>query len=183
MSLSNGCDCACTSRIFDTAQALLDYAVTAAATCEVELPARQEIVAGDIVHDCEKIVVGMNTVNTGLPLATTSQTPAQNAYAPFGCDPSWTLNLTLEIVRCGPELNGDGTGIVEAQKASAKTRAADAHIIFKAAKAYAAGSIGAVPVLVSFPARLDFISTVGIFQLAVGESICSHPQAVSAMTA
>lgn len=174
VALSNGCACECTSRIFDSAVSLKDIVVNEAATCGIELPKCREVLAGDIVHDCEKLAVSMNGVVTGLPLASSPQTPAVNAYAGWGCDPSWTANISVEIVRCGPPLKQNGVSSSEDQEASALVRAQDAFIILKAAKTFAQNSIGAVPVTISFPPRQDFISTLGIFQIAVGETLCSH---------
>jgi hypothetical protein len=174
--LSTGCGCECTTRIFDAAQKVFDLCVDEAAQCEIKLPSCQEILAGDIVHTTEKLAVAMSTVVTGLPNAVNPQTPALDAYS-WACDPSWTLNITIEVVRCGPKIDGS-TGKVtpEAEAAVAKLRAQDAFLMMKVAKAYAKDSIGAVPITIVFPNRQDYVSTVGTLSVAVDAPTCSHPQ-------
>lgn len=169
------CACDCTSKIFDTAQALFDLVLSEADACGHKLPKCQEVLAGDIVHDCEKVAVAMSNITLGLPNAVTSQTPANNAYYASGCDPSWTLNLTVEIVRCGPKIQANGIVAPADQIASALTRSSDAQVLLRASRAFAQQSFGAVPVSVLFAPRQDFVSTVAIVQVAVGVEMCSHP--------
>lgn len=178
MSVNVGCGCNCTTRIFDQAKLVLDTVVAEANACGIELPAWHEVCAGDIVHDCEKVSVGLNTTTTGIPLLNGSQTPAGTAYYGAGCGPSWTLNFLIAIVRCGPKIGPLGVSSPEAQTESANERSTDAGLIMNVAGKLAQNALGAVPVTVTFANRQDFVSTVGSLSIAVS-SDCSHSMLAS----
>lgn len=113
------------------ARALLDLVGAAAADEGITLPERQYIapgLAGTEAWDGEQVTVGIqllspgNASRVGVPPGTRTSTPA-------GASPMTSLTLRVEIVRCTPSVDEDGTPSADALDAAGVQGCRDAALL------------------------------------------------------
>ena len=114
--------------LYDMAQRVLDETVSTFEELELSLPDRRYVAIGgveDVAHDCEQLTVTIEQHYPG--------TPIDQAEAGATCESPRTVAMSVELVRCVPNMQSKGGrgGVAKAppspdmMNAYAKTRARD----------------------------------------------------------
>lgn len=132
--------------IYLEAKKMLDFTAAAAGSYFVALPEQRYVTVGQAIHLCEQVVVEMTALQTGLPADTTPGGSAVQA-----CPPPWSLVATVSIVRCGPEIQADGSTLATHYDAFAKIQSLDALVLQTAINSRVEERFGAVVASITFP--------------------------------
>lgn len=159
-----------TDRLHTLALRVLRAVENAALELSVTLPGKRYVTIGQAAHDCEQVAVVITRLGTGMPDGASGA--AIPAGAPGFCAPPWTATLTVEIVRCQPDLPAPN-GIVDgaALSAAMRTQSADSAVIREAVAALAGDydhGFGDVTCSITFPAPTGGMNvTVGTLAVAM----------------
>jgi hypothetical protein len=142
---------------------MLNFVRQAAMDSQVDLPTKQLVTAGSIVHDCEMVAVCMTAVTTGLP---GSSVPGGTAIAQ--CPLPFQIILEIAVARCGPVMDDSGSKTAADLTSFASVRATDTFLLMQAADMRAAEQFGSVTFTLSYPPQQgEFISTVARMSMAM----------------
>ena len=116
-----------TERLSTLLTSVMEQVEAAAMDLNVDLPAIRRVTTGSLAHDCEQVLVVGSGITSGTPTA-----PAGAIGMTGGCAISWTVVLSVDIVRESPTVTDDGTTDEESVTGALGVVSADAGVIMEA---------------------------------------------------